>query len=332
MYNIKSQIAEEFINDSEIRETMAYARENSNNIELIKSILQKARDCKGISHREAALLLECNDQEIINEIYDIAREIKHKFYGNRIVMFAPLYLSNYCVNGCVYCPYHLKNKHIPYLKDTEISHKELSIKGKITTLNFQPFLDELASRQRPYISTPALIDFINTLGKNKSGSKNAIGRLQFFLNAYKQEISLLGVNPSRLSFVIDDHKGLTRGSTGESAADFYFQSANGEKYLIDAKMYYSEVSYFTALASTNFHNADYALIYLIKNNIWVYARKVDNYSTLYTVDELADSDPWLLEIRFPPSLRLIRFDVTLNASDSQIPEMVAYNFYTKYLK
>ena len=112
MYNIKSQIAEEFINDSEIRETMAYARENSNNIELIKSILQKARDCKGISHREAALLLECNDQEIINEIYDIAREIKHKFYGNRIVMFAPLYLSNYCVNGCVYCPYHLKNKNI----------------------------------------------------------------------------------------------------------------------------------------------------------------------------------------------------------------------------
>ena len=112
MYNIKSQIAEEFINDSEIRETMAYARENSNNIELIKSILQKARECKGITHREAALLLECNDQDIINEIYDIAREIKHKFYGNRIVMFAPLYLSNYCVNGCVYCPYHLKNKNI----------------------------------------------------------------------------------------------------------------------------------------------------------------------------------------------------------------------------
>ena len=112
MYNVKSQIAEEFINDGEIRETMAYARENSNNIELIKSILQKARECKGLTHREAALLLECNDADIINEIYDIAREIKHKFYGNRIVMFAPLYLSNYCVNGCVYCPYHLKNKTI----------------------------------------------------------------------------------------------------------------------------------------------------------------------------------------------------------------------------
>ena len=114
MYNVKSQIAEEFINDGEIRETMAYARKNSNNKELIKSILQKARECKngngctcqGLTHREAALLLECNDADIINEIYDIAREIKHKFYGNRIVMFAPLYLSNYCVNGCVYCPYH----------------------------------------------------------------------------------------------------------------------------------------------------------------------------------------------------------------------------------
>ena len=119
MYNIKSQIAEEFISDSEIRETMAYARENSNNIELIKSILQKARECKGITHREAALLLECNDQDIINEIYDIAREIKHKFYGNRIVLFAPLYLSNYCINSCVYCPYHAKNKTIPRKKLTQ---------------------------------------------------------------------------------------------------------------------------------------------------------------------------------------------------------------------
>lgn len=112
MYNIKSKIAEEFISDSEIRDTMAYARENKDNLELIKSILQKARDCKGITHREAALLLECDNVDIINEIYDIAKEIKHKFYGNRIVMFAPLYLSNYCVNGCVYCPYHLKNKNI----------------------------------------------------------------------------------------------------------------------------------------------------------------------------------------------------------------------------
>ncbi len=112
MYDIKSKIAEEFISDEEIRDTMEYAKNNNDNKELIKSILQKARECKGLSHREAALLLECDDKEIINEIYEIAREIKHRFYGNRIVMFAPLYLSNYCVNGCVYCPYHLKNKTI----------------------------------------------------------------------------------------------------------------------------------------------------------------------------------------------------------------------------
>ena len=112
MYDIKSKIAEEFISDEEIRDTMEYAKNNSTNKELVKSILQKARECKGITHREAALLLECDDKEIINEIYEIAREIKHRFYGNRIVMFAPLYLSNYCVNGCVYCPYHLKNKTI----------------------------------------------------------------------------------------------------------------------------------------------------------------------------------------------------------------------------
>ena len=112
MYDIKSKIAEEFISDEEIRDTMEYAKNNCGNKELVKSILQKARECKGITHREAALLLECDDKEIINEIYEIAREIKHRFYGNRIVMFAPLYLSNYCVNGCVYCPYHLKNKTI----------------------------------------------------------------------------------------------------------------------------------------------------------------------------------------------------------------------------
>ena len=90
MYNIKSQIAEEFISDEEIRDTMEYSKNNSTNKELIKSILHKARECKGITHREAALLLECDDQEIINEIYEIAREIKHRFYGHRIVMFAPL--------------------------------------------------------------------------------------------------------------------------------------------------------------------------------------------------------------------------------------------------
>ena len=118
-YDPKSSKAEEFINDQEIRETLAYAEANKNNRELIDRILEKARDCKGLSHREALVLLDCELEDEKEKIFALAREIKKKFYGNRIVMFAPLYLSNYCVNGCTYCPYHLKNKHIRRKKLTQ---------------------------------------------------------------------------------------------------------------------------------------------------------------------------------------------------------------------
>lgn len=119
MYNPKSTIATEFISDSEIRSTMDYARANSDNSELIENILAKAALAKGLTHREAALLLECNNPSVTERIYSLANEIKHRFYGNRIVMFAPLYLSNYCVNGCVYCPYHAKNRNIRRKKLTQ---------------------------------------------------------------------------------------------------------------------------------------------------------------------------------------------------------------------
>lgn len=119
MYNAKSLKAEEFISDSEIRSTIEYAAGKAGDRELVKAILEKARACKGITHREAAVLLECTDADLIEQMYALAREIKHKFYGNRIVMFAPLYLSNYCVNGCVYCPYHAKNKTIHRKKLTQ---------------------------------------------------------------------------------------------------------------------------------------------------------------------------------------------------------------------
>ncbi len=112
MYDVKSKKAEDFINDSEIISTLDFAEKNRNNRELIESIIEKAKNFKGISHREAALLLECQLEDENEKMYKLAREIKQKFYGNRIVMFAPLYLSNYCVNGCVYCPYHQQNKHI----------------------------------------------------------------------------------------------------------------------------------------------------------------------------------------------------------------------------
>ncbi len=119
MYNVMSNKAEEFIHDGEILETLEYAKANKSNRELIDMILKKAEEMKGLSHREAAVLLECDLEDEIQKIYDLAIRIKEKFYGNRIVMFAPLYLSNYCVNGCVYCPYHYVNKHIPRKKLTQ---------------------------------------------------------------------------------------------------------------------------------------------------------------------------------------------------------------------
>lgn len=112
MYDVKSKCADEFISHEEILETLAYADENKNNIKLIDALIEKAKLRKGLSHREASVLLACEDEEKNQEIMKLAEQIKKDFYGNRIVMFAPLYLSNYCVNGCTYCPYHLKNKHI----------------------------------------------------------------------------------------------------------------------------------------------------------------------------------------------------------------------------
>ncbi|MEA4826773.1 MAG: [FeFe] hydrogenase H-cluster radical SAM maturase HydG [Clostridium sp.] len=112
MYNSKSKIATEFIDDEEIMDTLAYAKKNKSNRQLIQSLIERAKDCKGLTHREAAVLLECDLEDENERMFKLAKEIKQKFYGNRIVMFAPLYLSNYCINGCVYCPYHYKNKSI----------------------------------------------------------------------------------------------------------------------------------------------------------------------------------------------------------------------------
>ena len=119
MYDVKSLKADEFISDEEIRETLAYADANKDNMEVIDAIIAKAKERKGLTHREASVLLACENQEKLNEVYELARQIKKDYYGNRIVLFAPLYLSNYCVNGCVYCPYHAKNKHIPRKKLTQ---------------------------------------------------------------------------------------------------------------------------------------------------------------------------------------------------------------------
>ncbi|WP_069988935.1 [FeFe] hydrogenase H-cluster radical SAM maturase HydG [Massilioclostridium coli] len=140
-YDPKSLKAEEFINHEEILASLQYADENKDNLELVDQILDKAELRKGLSHREASVLLACEDPERIDRMYKLAHQIKLDFYGNRIVMFAPLYLSNYCVNGCVYCPYHAKNKHIARKKLTQeeivkevtalqdMGHKRLAIEA-----------------------------------------------------------------------------------------------------------------------------------------------------------------------------------------------------------
>ena len=141
MYNVKSLKADEFISDEEIKETLAYADANKDNMEVIDAIIAKAKERKGRTHREASVLLACENEEKIQEVYELAQQIKKDYYGNRIVLFAPLYLSNYCVNGCVYCPYHLKNKHIARKKLTQeeivkevtalqdMGHKRLAIEA-----------------------------------------------------------------------------------------------------------------------------------------------------------------------------------------------------------
>ncbi len=147
MYNPKSTKAEEFINNEEILSSIEYANNNKNNIDLIDSIIEKAKSHKGLTHKEAAVLLACEDEEKNEEIFSLAKEIKEAYYGNRIVLFAPLYLSNYCVNGCTYCPYHAKNKHIPRKKMTQeeikkevialqdMGHKRLAIEAGEDPIN-----------------------------------------------------------------------------------------------------------------------------------------------------------------------------------------------------
>lgn len=148
MYEVKSSKAEEFISHKEIQETLAYAEANKSNRILIEQLIDKAALCKGLTHREAAVLMDCDQPDLIERIYHLAKEVKKKFYGNRIVMFAPLYLSNYCINGCVYCPYHAKNHHIARRKLSQeeierevialqdMGHKRLALEtGEHPTLN-----------------------------------------------------------------------------------------------------------------------------------------------------------------------------------------------------
>ena len=147
MYDKYSMVADDFINDEEIKATLKYAEENKHNEKLIREIIEEAKLLKGLDHRKASVLLHCDIPELNAGIFALAGKIKKDFYGDRIVMFAPLYLSNYCVNGCVYCPYHAKNKHIARKKLSQeeivrevtalqdMGHKRLAIETGEDPLN-----------------------------------------------------------------------------------------------------------------------------------------------------------------------------------------------------
>ena len=169
IYQKDSSKAEEFIHHEEILDTLEYAKNNKDNRALIEQLIEKASHCKGLSHREAALLLECNQPDLIERIFHLAKEIKQKFYGNRIVMFAPLYLSNYCVNGCTYCPYHAKNKHIVRKKLTmeEIEREVIALQD----LGHKRLLLE-AGEHPKYNPIEYILDAIKTIYsiKHKNGA------------------------------------------------------------------------------------------------------------------------------------------------------------------
>ena len=148
-YDPKSSCADEFINHQEILDTLEYAQAHKDDVELCREILKKcgphlspaSEHGAMITHREASVLLACDDPWVNAEIRRLAREVKLAYYGNRIVLFAPLYLSNYCINGCLYCPYHAKNLTIPRRKLTQdeiraevealqdMGHKRLAIEA-----------------------------------------------------------------------------------------------------------------------------------------------------------------------------------------------------------
>ena len=204
----------------------------------------------------------------------------------------------------------------------------------IAIIDFAAFWHTLHSREEKFITVINLVKFMKTLGgKNKSGSENTIGRLQYFINAFSQELALFLANQGYIRFVGDDHYYLTRGATGTDDPDFCFTTKAGTQFTIEAKMYFSEASYHNKKATTNFHKADYCLAYIISSAKWRVSHKIDNYNTLYDIEELAKYYPQLLEIVLPNELTTVQFSIPnlklSDLTDDQLPEKVNYTFYTK---
>ena len=173
MYNPSSTHADEFIDHAEVLETLAEATRESRNPQRVREILEKAALCKGLSHREAAILLDCDDPTLEARLYELAGEIKQRFYGNRIVLFAPLYLSNYCINGCVYCPYHAKNRSIPRKK---LSQEEIAAEVRALIRTGHKRLAVEAGEDPKHNPLEYILDSIKTIYSVREGG-NSIRRV-----------------------------------------------------------------------------------------------------------------------------------------------------------
>ena len=288
IYDPRSLKAEEFINHEEILETLRYAEENKRNVELIDRLLEKARPvrdgktvhCAGLTHREASVLLACDIPEKVEEMYRLAEEIKLAFYGNRIVMFAPLYLSNYCVNGCVYCPYHLKNKHIARKKLTQdevraevialqdMGHKRLAIEAGEDPVNnpIEYILECIKTiysiRHKNGAIRRVNVNIAATTVENYRRLKEAgIGTYILFQETYhkesylalKDELKRLGVTPDTTYLYIQGHhlfdrvvmplmKNVCARLVREREREISLQSVHNTQYRNELSCYSSSIS------------------------------------------------------------------------------------------
>lgn len=218
----------------------------------------------------------------------------------------------------------------------------LDKRGNIQQLVYVSFLAELKKRSIKQIQTAALNKFFNSLGKNKSGSKNGIGRGQEFCNAYLEETTLKKANPEVLVYVNEDHDSLTAGDTGTDDPDFYFYTKANGRFKVEIKMYSAVESYFSNVKTTNFHDADYVINYIIDKHVWLFSTKEEQYLELYTQDSLAATDPWINEINLPSQLETISFYIPkdkniLNKAlreytNKELPKVVSYNFFINEAK
>lgn len=219
-------------------------------------------------------------------------------------------------------------------QEIEVANNKMIVDKAIigNFLSFPKFIDELKTREVKKIKTPALIEFMSTLqGKNKTGGSNGITRLQYFLNAYLQEFELVLKN-KKMNFLGTNHFGLDRKGVGDDKPDLVYKTLNGPKddTYLEAKIYWNFSSYFEHLEITNFHQADFVLIYFISEKQWRIAYKNDDYKVLYTKEQIVERCPWLSDLILP-NFETINFTAKRQSisklSDSEVPLEVNYTFY-----